>query len=90
MTDAPDTIRVPQLDDDDKIPARFLPAGIVPDPNPALAVVYNGAGQVSSTTEGDVTTTFTYNADGTVHTQTVDGVTRTFQYDTNGRVTGAI
>lgn len=52
------------------------------------AIVYDAAGNVTSITEGGVTTTYTYDADGNVATETRLGVTRTYAY-ADGVLTGA-
>jgi YD repeat-containing protein len=53
------------------------------------SIVYDGSGNVTSATEGGVTTTFTYNADGTVNTETRLGKVRTWAYDANGNPTSS-
>lgn len=61
---------------------------------PAMAatsdIVYDATtGNVTSITEGGITTTFTYNADGTVNTETRQGKVRTWTYDANGNPTSS-
>lgn len=54
------------------------------------SIVYDPAtGNVTSATEGGITTTFTYNADGTVNTETRQGKVRTWVYDGNGNPTSS-
>jgi len=56
----------------------------------STAIVYDSAtGNVTSTTEGGITTTFTYNTDGTVNTETRLGKVRTWAYDANGNPTSS-
>jgi len=61
---------------------------------PALAatsgIVYDAStGNVTSITEGGITTTFTYNADGTVNTESRLGKVRTWAYDASGNPTSS-
>ena len=57
---------------------------------PISAISYDPTtGDVTSITEGGITTTYTYNPDGTLNTETRLGKTRTRTYDGNGRLTGA-
>lgn len=57
---------------------------------PSTAIVYDGAtGNVTSLTEGGITTTYTYNADGTVNTETRLGKVRTWAYDGSGNPTSS-
>jgi YD repeat-containing protein len=56
---------------------------------PSASIVYDGSGNVTSATEGGITTTFTYNADGTVNTETRQGRVRTWAYDANGNPTSS-
>lgn len=57
---------------------------------PSTAIVYDGVtGNVTSATEGGVTTTFTYNTDGTVNTETRLGKVRTWTYDGSGNPTSS-
>ncbi len=53
-------------------------------------ITYNGNGDVTSVTEGGITTTYTYNANGTVSTETRNGKVRTWSYDANGNPTGSV
>jgi len=55
----------------------------------STSIVYDGSGNVTSSTEGGVTTTFTYNLDGTVHTETRLGKVRTWAYDGSGNPTSS-
>jgi YD repeat-containing protein len=67
-----------------------LNATYVPALAPTSSIVYDGAtGNVTSTTEGGITTTFTYNADGTVNTETRLGKVRTWAYDGSGNPTSS-
>lgn len=53
-------------------------------------IVYDSTtGNVTSVTEGGITTTFTYNADGTVNTETRLGKVRTWAYDGSGNPTSS-
>jgi len=56
---------------------------------PSTSIVYDGVGNVTSSTEGGITTTYTYNADGSVHTETRQGKVRTWAYDGNGNPTSS-
>lgn len=57
---------------------------------PSTAIVYDGTtGNVTSSTEGGITTTYTYNADGTVNTETRLGKVRTWAYDGSGNPTSS-
>jgi YD repeat-containing protein len=54
------------------------------------SIVYDPAtGNVTSNTEGGITTAYTYNADGTVNTETRLGKVRTWAYDANGNPTSS-
>lgn len=54
------------------------------------SIVYDGVtGNVTSTTEGGITTTYTYNGDGTVNTETRLGKVRTWTYDGSGNPTSS-
>jgi YD repeat-containing protein len=55
----------------------------------STSIAYDGSGNVTSTTEGGITTTFTYNADGTVNTETRLGKVRTWAYDGSGNPTSS-
>jgi YD repeat-containing protein len=55
----------------------------------AGSILYDTAGNVTSLTEGGITTTFTYNTDGTVNTETRLGKVRTWSYDANGNPTSS-
>jgi len=76
---------------DPKPPTRAeLSATYVPALAPTSAIAYDATtGNVTSVTEGGITTTFTYNADGTVNTETRLGKVRTWAYDTNGNPTSS-
>lgn len=50
---------------------------------PSSSILYDGSGNISSVTEGGITTTYTYNSDGTVATENRLGLVRTWTYDGN-------
>jgi len=56
---------------------------------PSSSIVYDGSGNVTSSTENGTTTTYTYNANGTVNTETRLGKVRTWAYDANGNPTSS-
>jgi YD repeat-containing protein len=57
---------------------------------PSTSIVYDAAtGNVTSATEGGITTTFTYNTDGSVKTETRLGKVRTWVYDAAGNPTSS-
>lgn len=59
-------------------------------PSPITNVTYDEDGNITSMTEGAVTTTYTYDPnDGRPLTETRNGVTRTYAYDANGKLVGA-
>lgn len=78
---------------DKALPERLqegeLNATYVPGFAPSTSIIYDGSGQVTSSTENGITTTYTYNADGTVHTETRLGKVRTWAYDINGNPTSS-
>jgi len=76
---------------DPKPPTRAeLTATYVPALAATSGIVYDATtGNVTSITEGGITTTFTYNADGTVNTETRLGKVRTWAYDGNGNPTSS-
>lgn len=70
--------------------ATALSATFVPAFEPSTSIAYDPVtGNVTSVTEGGVTTTFTYNANGTVNTETRLGKVRTWAYDANGNPTSS-
>jgi YD repeat-containing protein len=89
---------VAPLDSGSRVPEANLPAGLAATAlnatyarafEPSASIVYDGSGNVTSATEGGITTTFTYNADGTVNTETRQGRVRTWAYDANGNPTSS-
>jgi len=87
------TLPAPVKVADTNLPARLqdtaLNATYVPGFAPSTSIIYNGAGQVTSSTENGITTTYTYNTDGTVNTETRLGKVRTWAYDANGNPTSS-
>jgi YD repeat-containing protein len=87
------TIPAPVKVADTNLPARLQDTALNATYDRAFeastSIVYNSAGQVTSTTEGGITTTYTYNANGTVNTETRLGKVRTWVYDASGNPTSS-
>jgi YD repeat-containing protein len=56
----------------------------------AVAMSYDGDGNITEVVEDGVTTAYTWNVDGTVATDTRNGVTRRYTWDVDGNLTGIV